>query len=558
MNRARILELSKNITLPEANVEFESDDVLLQALVDKAHNLVQNNIKIFTDDFQVLVEGGGYNRIYTETQPMGGEMYAKRNLRPALNNQLLFMLCQRNDGRLPGSVIPTPNREHWQEEEMCMWMSSAWTDLGLAATFEQFQGNALPYPAFKMYYLIGKPKEYLLLLAESIEAFDNYIWKTRDPYNEGVLQSWCEWDTGEDNSSRFGGSPTRWPHDYPPDGKNTPDPGNSEDRKRYYLWSHVSEKMEKNSVKVPIRSMDMMAYSYENRAVLAMISEELKDGKADCWKQKAETVRDSFRDNLWRPELGAAYDRDRHNNFMETLIHNNLRCMWYGLFDQEMAEEFVSRHLFNPEEFFTPFPLPSIAANDPLFQNTSDNNWSGPVQSLTWQRLIRALENYGLYSELTLLGRIFIKTIRKTGVFVQQFDPFDTESPITEEERKRDGYGPCTLAFLEYISRFAGVHVEHEHIFWSGLKDGGVGSYTQVFGENRFALKNDGQIFSVFINDVAKFTCSVGARVCTDMDGQPYQLVGIDTEKHQITFNHNSISQTFDLEPNQIIKINSL
>jgi len=29
-------------------------------------------------------------------------MYAKRNPRVALNNQLLFMLCQRTDGRLPG------------------------------------------------------------------------------------------------------------------------------------------------------------------------------------------------------------------------------------------------------------------------------------------------------------------------------------------------------------------------------------------------------------------------------------------------------------------------
>jgi hypothetical protein len=29
--------------------------------------------------------------IWLETQPMGGEMYAKRNMEAGLNNQLLFM-----------------------------------------------------------------------------------------------------------------------------------------------------------------------------------------------------------------------------------------------------------------------------------------------------------------------------------------------------------------------------------------------------------------------------------------------------------------------------------
>ena len=38
----------------------------------------------------VLVEGGGYEKIWLETQPMGGEMYALRNLEAAKNNVLLL------------------------------------------------------------------------------------------------------------------------------------------------------------------------------------------------------------------------------------------------------------------------------------------------------------------------------------------------------------------------------------------------------------------------------------------------------------------------------------
>ncbi len=54
---------------------------------------------------KVLVEGGGYNNAWLETQPMGGEMFAKHNLQIAMNNQVIFMLGQRADGRLPGMVV---------------------------------------------------------------------------------------------------------------------------------------------------------------------------------------------------------------------------------------------------------------------------------------------------------------------------------------------------------------------------------------------------------------------------------------------------------------------
>ena len=36
--------------------------------------------------------GGGYGNVWIERQPMGGEMYAKRNIEVALNNQIIFML----------------------------------------------------------------------------------------------------------------------------------------------------------------------------------------------------------------------------------------------------------------------------------------------------------------------------------------------------------------------------------------------------------------------------------------------------------------------------------
>jgi hypothetical protein len=417
------------------------------------------------------------------------------------------------------------------------------------ADFGQLQGNAFPYPAFKMYYLAGKPEGYLQMLADCLEAFDAYLWRTRNPDAEGVLQSWCVWDTGEDHCFRFGGSPNRWPHDYPPAGERTPSQSDPGDRERYYQWSSQRELTEK--IRVPLRSMDMMAYSHENRMTRALVSEELGDGKAAYWREQAEKVRQALKANLWRPEKAAAYDKDRDKQWMDTLIHNNLRCMHYGVFDQEMADEFIRRHLFNPEEFFTPVPLPSIAANDPLFRNIADNNWSGQAQGLTWQRAIRALENYGRYSELTMLGRKYLKVLKTAGVLTQQFDPFDAENPA-KDNKQRDGYGSTILGFMEYVSRFFGIHLEQVQVYWSGLADSGSVEYIQQFGDRTFTLRNDGSVFTGAVNGKGKFTCSCGVRIHTDMEGNPVQIIGLDTVPHVISFKSGKINCSIEVMPNQV------
>ena len=87
----------------QTSVHFQTSDALLAKLVSEAERKSLSNIKDF-DGRKVLIEGGGYEKIWLETQPMGGEMYAKRNMEVGINNQLLFMEHAREDGRIPGSI----------------------------------------------------------------------------------------------------------------------------------------------------------------------------------------------------------------------------------------------------------------------------------------------------------------------------------------------------------------------------------------------------------------------------------------------------------------------
>ena len=140
-------------------VHFSTTDKLLQKLMDTAEQKCLDNIRDF-EGMPVLVEGGGYEKIWLETQPMGGAMYAKRNLEIAVNNQRLFLLCQRSDGRIPGSI------EHAGHD--------------VIPQFNKFQGFCFPEEAIDVWYLTEKDPSVLEHLRTVLRKFDDYLWKVRD------------------------------------------------------------------------------------------------------------------------------------------------------------------------------------------------------------------------------------------------------------------------------------------------------------------------------------------------------------------------------------------
>ena len=126
-------ERMKNYT----QVTFKTSDETLQKLFDTAEKKEKNNIKDF-HGIKVLTEGGGYKNVWLETQPMGGEMYAKRDLETGLNNQLIFLDNLNDKGRFPGMV--------------------SLADGKLKCDYEWLQGFCFPRPALNMYYWPVKMK----------------------------------------------------------------------------------------------------------------------------------------------------------------------------------------------------------------------------------------------------------------------------------------------------------------------------------------------------------------------------------------------------------------
>ena len=322
--------------LPAVRCSFSCGDPRIQKIYDEAERKCRMNLVDFAGD-RVLVVGGGYGKIWLETQPMGGEMYALRDLTAAVNNSLLFMRHQRPDGRLPGSIQCLEGRVKPQ--------------------FDKLQGFCFPDPALNLYYLMGRDTDWLDALADCLAHFDAWLLRTRALGADGLLSAFCVYDTGEDNALRYGDAPCWWPEDAPPEGYSV----------------------------VPMASMDITSYAFACRDTLARISRiRGVERDAERWRRAADEVASALRQGLWDAERGALYDRDKNGRTVDVLCHNTLRCMYWGSVSRDMADRFVGEHLLNPSEFWTPMPLPSVAANDPAFRNAPENNWSGQCEGLTY------------------------------------------------------------------------------------------------------------------------------------------------------------------------------
>lgn len=521
--------LPTSYDLKDSSVTFSTADKELQSLYDRAEEICKKNIKKFSD-YSVLIEGAKYNGAWLETQPMGGEMYYKRNPEVALSNILIFLRYQRKDGRFPGMIT---NQGEWG---------------GVCAHYDWLQGCFLPHAALKMYYHIGKNNKYLELLYDCLKDFDEYLWKYRDSNNDGCLESWCIWDTGEDNC--------------------TIHMLNGMSASKHGAWG-LSEAPE-NYGNMPYASPQIMSYSYACRDVLSKISVILKNGQADMWRKKAKDVQKRFYEYLWNKEKKYCFNRDKYGNKIEVLTQENIKCMYSGIFTQEMADDFIRMHLLNENEFWTPYPIPSIATNERYFyvnnecsncaktleetgmmgHDMDDNSWSGASQGLTLQRSIQALLNYNHHAETVLIGKKIIALLKKSNTFVQQYNPYTAEFSKSADY----GYGPTTLAFLEYISLLFGINVEYDKVMWTGISSDSSYEYNQKMYGNSYNLMCKDNWLIASINGKIVFECSTDIRVITDLDGNIISLIGIRELPVMSTVKHKNAVVKLKILQNQEVQ----
>jgi hypothetical protein len=370
-------------------------------------------------DRPVLFEGAVYPGIWMECGPHEGLVYGtlakyvketdprRSALAAARNNHMAFFALQHEDGQLPAS-IKLSEAGYGQIQMVVPIAATAWE---LAKLTDD--------------------DELLVTAYKACSRWDAWLREFRDTRGTGLVEGFCTYDTGHDNSPRWKGVPNRCPD---ADAKKFP-PG----------------------VGVPRLCPDLSATVYGGRVALAAMAKTLgKHDEAARWQQDAETLRRLIITKLYDPQDAAFYDIDAEGKFVRVRSDVISRVLDEHVLklsdarDRAIFEAVWTRQIHNPKAFWAPYPLTSVAMDDPAFvRPIPRNSWGGATQALTALRAPRWMEFYGKGAELKQMMAAWCEAIMRHIEFRQQMDP------ITGDFTQADpsGYSPAALVFLEYARR---------------------------------------------------------------------------------------------------------
>ncbi|HEY8997413.1 MAG TPA: alpha-L-rhamnosidase [Edaphobacter sp.] len=367
----------------------------------------------------VLFEGAVYPGIWQECGPHEGLVYGtlakfvkesdpqKSALAAARNNHMAFFALQREDGQLPASIKLT-EAGYGQIQMVVPIAATAWE-------LSQITGD----------------DELLVTAYKACSRWDAWLREYRDTRRTGLVEGFCTYDTGHDNSPRWKGVPNRCP---------------DADAKKFPA-----------GVGVPRLCPDLSATVYGGRIALAQMAMMLgKPDEAARWNEDAETIRQLILTKLYDDKDAAFYDLDADNNFVRVRSDVISRVLGEHVLkienthDKAIFDAVWTKQLHNPKAFWAPYPLTSIAMDDPSFvRPIPRNSWGGATQALTALRAPRWMEHYGKSAEMKVLMEAWCEAIMRHIEFRQQMDPLTGE--FTQEDPS--GYSPAALVFLDFARR---------------------------------------------------------------------------------------------------------
>lgn len=409
-------------------VRFPSSDPKWKSTWDQALDVLRGNIKLVPRyDHPVLVEGAVYPGAWQECAPHEGLVYAQlaryvpsyegtpSPFAAAKANHMAFFALQREDGQLPASVKMS-EVGYGQIQMVVPIAATAW-ELSQLTHDDEFLATAYA----------------------SCSRWDAWLRRYRDTRGTGLVEGFCTYDTGHDNSPRWKGVDNRCP---------------GADAKRFSSGQGT-----------PRLCPDLSATVYGGRIALAAMARALgKRAEADKWLQDAEHIRRLIITRLYSPEDAAFYDLDTDNKFVRVRSDVLSRVLGEHVLqlsdphDRRIFNDVWTRQIHNPKAFWAPYPLTSIAMDDPAFvKPIPRNSWGGASQALTALRVPRWMEHYGKFAEMRVLMRAWVEAIARACAkepkagFRQQMDPWTGEFTMADTA----GYSPAALVYLDFIRRLS-------------------------------------------------------------------------------------------------------
>ncbi len=163
----------------------------------------------------------------------------------------------------------------------------------------------------------------------------------------------------------------------------------------------------------------------QNLVALADLCDALGDADAGTYRDLSRTVVEAMIAHMYDEETAAFYD-------IYTRSRVEIRVLTPTIFPplvirglpHNISEAIIARHLSKEEEFAAPFPVPSVATNDPSFDSSeSEYLWRGPTWVFSNWFIYQCLYYQGYRAEAEVVRETILKLIRQSG-FREYYDPY--------------------------------------------------------------------------------------------------------------------------------------
>ena len=197
-----------------------------------------------------------------------------------------------------------------------------------------------------------------------------------------------------------------------------------------------------------LKGVDATVYLYELKKTLAWAAAKIHRRETEIarLRRSAEQVRSAILEKMWDPKTEMFYDVDSSTG-KRTRVKAAV-CFYPYMTDIVSPSHLngFEKHLLNPREFWTPFPVPSSSADDPYF--SADAVWKGRRMNCPWNGRVWPMTNSHIAEALALCAirfgsdRLKSASVEFIGKFVRMMfsdnDPrrpncFEHYHPLTGE-----------------------------------------------------------------------------------------------------------------------------
>ncbi|MBR5445082.1 MAG: hypothetical protein IKV57_03105 [Clostridia bacterium] len=334
----------------------------------------------------------------------------------------LFVDRQTDEGQLPFAVMDG-SKHPSGKTAVCYW---------------QIQECVSFFTLALEVYRLNNDREFLEKIYASGQKWDSWLRKYRMTTGRGLIEMFCGYDTGHDNSGRLEGISC---------------PGN-------YVKDGVTQNagvLPPDDGITPILAVDMNCNFYGDEKALAEMARILgKPEEADAWEASAAAVKEKLFRYCWNEEDGFFYDVDRHGNQRKykssTIFHLFLEKVLDPCEDRNMIDRIYREHIKNPDEFWTPYPFPSMAVNDPSCSSHKNYNcWGYYTQGGIVLRCSRWMDAYGWHDDYAYVCEKWLETWTKhydTVKLAQEIDPITGEPTQCSQ-----WYSSCMMGYIYAAKR---------------------------------------------------------------------------------------------------------